>query len=447
LQGVSVNQLSPSSFSFGAGLLLSFSPGLDLGFSAEDINNPNLGVVGVDRQPVLLRWGLAAKFMQHRPIQVTLTASQFLSGSDLQTQGGVECFLAQYGVKFRGGLSPYQGSVGLGFDLSDFFIDYAYSFTSFASAQLSGSSFPGSHLVEIGCQWGSTSSQVLYAENLKRAQHAESTANWEKALRWYQECLSAKSGDPEATQGRKRMLVEYNRQRAAQYYKDGQEARKQGMIFDAQNDYELASKLAPGNTDYSKALSQAAIEAERASSDKDVAEAIRQTSELIAKDDSKGALKVIFRALQRHPHNPSLELIQGSLGQEEESPAEEAKASPDVKKAKETAKLMTTEADLYLAHGQVDLAKENLEKALKANPNNTQIKIKLIRMAAPTPTVSPENQKLAQELYEKGLQNYLEGKLEDAIKDWEDALKADPLNTRVQNNLIRAKIEEKMEHP
>jgi tetratricopeptide (TPR) repeat protein len=265
-------------------------------------------------------------------------------------------------------------------------------------------------------------------------------------VRWYEECLSAKPGDPEAVQSHQRVLIEYNRERATQYYKDGQTAQKRGMIFDARNDYEMATKLAPNNGEYSKALSKAALEAARVSSEKDVAEAIRQTSDLISKNNSKGAERVISQALQRHPHNAALELIQGSFGGEETTAAEE-KTAPEVKRAKENAKRMTAEADLYLAHGQADLAKENLEKALKANPQNTQIKIKLIRMAMPTPTVSPENQQLAQELYNKGLESYLAGKLEEAIKNWEEALKADPSNTRVQNNLIRAKIEEKMEHP
>ena len=443
LQGVSVSDLSPSAFALGAGFLMSVEPGLTVGFSAEDINRPNLGVVGVDRQPLFLRWGLAAELFAGTPVQWILTASQSFSRSNLETQGGVECFLAKYGARLRGGLSPYQGAVGLGYIWSNFSIDYAYSFSAFRSTRLSGATFPGSHQVEIGFKWGTGRMETTYMEFYRKAQENEARGDWEKANLYYLECISLKNGSA-AEEGHRRVLVEYNRQRAAQYYNEGQEAQQRGMIFDAQNDYEMAARLSPDNAQYTEALSQAALEAARASIDNEVAEAIRQISALIARGDSKGALRSVSQALQRHPHNPALELIQASLGQEEVS---EAKAPPAVKAAKEAAKLVTAEADLYLAHGQVDMARDNLEKALKANPNNTQIKIKLIRLAAPTPVVSPGNARLAQDLYEKGLRNYLDGNLAEAIKNWDKSLKSDPTNRRVQNNLIRAKIEEKMEHP
>jgi tetratricopeptide (TPR) repeat protein len=445
LSGVSLSGLSPSAFSFGGGLLLSLPAGFTLGFSAEDINQPNLGIVGIDRLPVLLRWGLAADLFRTNPVRLTLTASQSLTNNLLETNGGMECFFPNYGIRIRGGISTYQGAVGLGYELSDFFLDYAYSFSIAGFSEVSNAALPGSHLVELGFKWGDVPIQAAYDEYFKRAQDAEAQGHWEKANYYYLECFSMRP-DKLAAEGHNRVLVKYNRERAEKCYKDAQTARKGELLLDARNDLELAVKLAPDNSEYSRALSQVVLEIARMSGDKEVAEAIRQVADLLAKDDSKGASKVISQALQKHPHNSALELIQGSLGQQEETAAE-AKAPPAVKQAKAEAKLMTTEADLYMAHGQLDLAKENLEKALKANPNNTEIKIKLIRMAAPTPVVSPENAKLAQELYEKGLQSYLEGKLEDAIKNWEDALKADPTNTRVQNNLIRAKIEEKMEHP
>ena len=448
LAGVSENELSSSSFAFGAGLLVSFSPRLTLGFSAEDLNNPNLGVIGIDRQPVLLRWGLAAVLLNSRPLKITATAAQSYADPQLTTMGGVEVLMPEWGLCLRGGTDPYQGAVGFGYELADLFLDYAYTFSISGLQQVGNSVPPGSHLLELGLKWGNSPTSTAYSQYLKRAQEAEAQGRWEKANWYYLECFAMRP-DKSAIEGHNRVLLNYNRERAATCFKDGQTARNNNLFIEARNDFELATKLDPGNGDYAKALAEVALQAARLQSDQEVAESIRKIGDLAAKDDLKGARREADVALAQHPHNGALELVKSSL-QEEPEPEPETPSGPATtaaQAAKVNAKLATTEADLYLSRGQTDLAKENLKAALKAQPKNVDIQRKLQRLEQPTPVVSEENRQKGQALYEKGLMNYLQGNLTQAIQDWEDALKFDPTNTRVQNNLVRAKIEEKMEHP
>jgi tetratricopeptide (TPR) repeat protein len=442
---VSPSQLSSSAFSFGGGVLVAFNPDLSVGFSVEDINRPNVGVVSVDRLPVFMRWGLAAKVLPHGPVQLTLTAAQSFADSRLETQGGAECFFPQYGVRLRAGANPYQAAVGFGYEMTDFFIDYSYSFSAFANNQLSGTGVPGSHLLEMGVKWGVTASAAVYAEYMRKAGEAEAQGRWDKANWYYLECFSIKP-EKAAIDGHNRVLANFNRERAERCYKDGQEARKKGFLLEARNDTELAVKLAPQNRDYSNALAQITEELARMTSDEEIVESIQQVSRRVAKDDKEGALRIVTQALEKHPRQPALELVKRSLEGETEV-ADAPVSTTAAKEAKQAAKLVTTEADLYLSRGRADLAKENLQKALETNPQSAEIKRKLAKLEAPVAVISPEKVKLGQELYEKGLQKYLEGDLNGAIHDWEEALKADPTNTRVQNNLVRAKIEEKMEHP
>ncbi|HJT25240.1 MAG TPA: hypothetical protein VJ873_11740, partial [bacterium] len=283
IAGLSVNQLSPSTFSFGGGLLVDLPADLTLGFSADNINQPNLGVVGVDRVPVLLRWGLAWKLFPKEQVQLILTGAQTFSNSQLNSSGGAEILFPNLGAKIRGGVDPYQGSVGLGYELSDFFLDYAYSFSIQGYSTVSNASLPPSHLLELGFRWGALPAQAAYETFLKKAQEGEVQGRWEKANWYYQECLSMAPGDPTATDGKNRTLVKMNEERAEKWYKDGRTAQGQNLPADAKNDYEMAVQLAPHNPDYTQALADAVAQERKLAGEKDVAESIRKAAELIGK--------------------------------------------------------------------------------------------------------------------------------------------------------------------
>jgi tetratricopeptide (TPR) repeat protein len=446
LPGVPLSGLSSSAFSLGGGVLLNLPSGFTVGFSAADITQPNLGIVGIDQVPMVLRWGLAADLFRTNPVRWILTASQSLTGTTLNSSGGMELYFPNYGMRIRGGMGPYQGAVGLGYEMEGFFLDYSYSFSIAGFSEISNAGLPGSNLFELGYRWGDMPVQAAYNEYFRKAQDSESQGRWEKANWYYLECFSMKPS-AEAAEGHNRVLAKYNRDRGEECYMTGQTAEKQGLLVEARYDYELAVKLSPDSAEYSQALARMIMAAERMSIDKEIAGTIRQVADLLDKRDMKTAGQVVAQALRKHPDNAALKLIQGSLGEDYNAGTPGGPGGAETQKAKETAKLATTEADLYLSHGRADLAKDDLEKTLAAQPQNMEIKRKLAALEVPTPVVSPENQELAEGLYEKGLKSYLEGDLTGAIKDWEQALQADPTDTRVQNDLVRAKIEEKVEHP
>jgi Tfp pilus assembly protein PilF len=386
LSGVSLSQLSASAFGFGVGLLIDLPLNLTFGLSADNLNQPNLGVVGADRLPALGRWGLAVKFLNDSPIRLTVTAAQSLSDADLETQGGVEIFFPDYGVRLRAGLGAYQGAVGAGFQGADFFIDYAYLFSVSPDSQLAGLGLPGSHLLELGMRWGSPLDESEYGKRLQKAREAETTGQWDQALWYYQEMLALKPGDKTALEGSQRSLLRFNHQRADKYYQDGLSAEQKGSLAGARDNFEMASRLDPSNSFYSKALS---------------------------------------RTTPKFPKEP-LNSFPPST---------------------QTTQLLATQADLYLSKGRPDLAKKNLEEALKDQPQNAELKVKLARLESPPRTVPPARAELAQRLYDKGLQNYLAGDLDGAIRAWEDSLRADPSQTKAQNNLIHARLEKEQEKP
>lgn len=503
LQGVSLTNVSASSLALGAGVLLSPFQDFTLGLAADDLNSPNLGVVGTDRVPMLVRWGASAKLFDHQPVQLNVTAAQSLANSQLDTQGGLEVFFAEHGIRIRGGLDDYQGAVGFGYNWSDFMIDYAYSFSVFGTNQFAGAGLPGSNLLELGVKWGGNTSETEYDEFMKKAQTAEQVQRWGWAAWYYQEALVAKPKDKIAIEGRLRNLPQYNLQRAAKFYADGQLAEKKsaledarfyyemayklapsqteyvaalarvnasataqvaqasaekfyqdgllaaqkGMLFDAKYDFDMAAKLAPEMADYAKALAGvniafAARAAQTSNDEQNINEYVRQVSDDLSKKNPKAASSRLAEALRKYPGRPALELIQKLIDSWEKNGSFAGGSA-----SSQAVQLLQNEADLYISKGRPDLAKRNLEEALKTQPANSEVKKKLAELENSTTTVSPEKMKLAEELYEKGLECYLAGDLDGGIRAWEAALKANPNHVKAQNNLIRAKVEKESKTP
>ncbi|HJT25703.1 MAG TPA: hypothetical protein VJ873_14095, partial [bacterium] len=100
LAGVSPSNVSASAFSVGGGALWDFLPWATLGLSADDLNQPNLGVAGTDLVPVAVRYGVAI-----RPAvggdRLVVTLAQELSEGALSTQGGAEWVFSLLGVALR----------------------------------------------------------------------------------------------------------------------------------------------------------------------------------------------------------------------------------------------------------------------------------------------------------------------------------------------------------
>ncbi|HTC20249.1 MAG TPA: hypothetical protein VK859_05330, partial [bacterium] len=129
LSGLTGSNFSGSAFSLGAGLLYKPFASLTLGASADDLTQPNLGVIGIDRFPIAWRWGAAYEFSLGGAGSLLATLSQADLGEGLETQGGGEWRLPFLNLALRGGGGANQGSLGLGWNNSFLQLDYAYLFS------------------------------------------------------------------------------------------------------------------------------------------------------------------------------------------------------------------------------------------------------------------------------------------------------------------------------
>jgi len=112
LPGINPSNVSAEAFSIGAGVLYDPFAWATLGLSADNLSQPNLGVVGTDTVPILVRYGLAVR----PPVgqdKLLLTLAQSVNNGVWDTQGGAEWNLIRWGSRFGPGEIPIWESSGL----------------------------------------------------------------------------------------------------------------------------------------------------------------------------------------------------------------------------------------------------------------------------------------------------------------------------------------------
>ena len=434
LAGVNSSSLSAGDFSVGAGALYDPKPWLTLGFSVEDLNQPNLGVVGVDRVQALWRWGVAVK-PQLADDRLTLTLSQDLSGNQYETQGGGEWAFGRWGTAVRVGLDSNMAAVGLGWRGSGLTVDYAYQFSWNQAPSLSGTGLPGSHLLEVGFTWeGSSREGKVLEDLLYKGSQASQDRQWKDAYWYYQQAYLLKPDEPAVLQGRDKALAQYNAQRADYYFKAGQKSEEEGYFHEAQKDYDWAASLAPGENQYTqaservkKSLTQGAL------SDPGVQELLENSVSLLKKGEQEKALKQVEKAKGLYPDDAFLAFLSKALSRKAASHPQEKEVEG-----------LTMEAEIYRSKGRMDLARDTWQRILKADPTNALAKDNLAQNDNDNSEAAlPEADRIrSQALLEKGLKAYAKGDLETAAELWEEVLKIDPGNVNALNNLTRARMEQ-----
>jgi hypothetical protein len=437
LSGLTGSNFSGSAFSLGAGLLYKPFASLILGASADDLTQPNLGVIGIDRFPIAWRWGAAYEFSLGGAGSLLATLSQADLGEGLETQGGGEWRLPFLNLALRGGGGANQGSLGLGWNNSFLQLDYAYLFSWGGAPSLGSDGLPANYVFELtflGPEPASTPTLSPYAWFVGKGKDAFGAKNWRWAV-WYDtEALKLQPGDPAVIAQKETALQNYNRERAAQYFAMGQSAEKEGSLMEAQRDDSWAAQLDPGEPQYQQAAdrlkNQSTPPNPAALSDPKVQDLISQVLELLAKGQKKKAAGLLAQAQSLHPGDPLLNHLAQSLSAPEASPA-----NPQVDQ-------LLLEADLYTQKGRSDLAREDWKKVLALDPSNPRAKDGLDQGGGGNEKVlTPEENQKAQALYQKGLQAYLNGDMAEAVKDWQETLTIDPHNVNALNNLVRAKLE------
>jgi tetratricopeptide (TPR) repeat protein len=441
--GISLTNVSSSAFSLGAGVLCDLDPSFTLGFSADDINQPNLGVVGTDLLPVELRGGAALRWPMADWSRMVLTVGESLTGGTWDTQGGLEWIMTRWGLSLRGGANSTEGGVGFGWTGSGLTLDYAYRFSIGNQASLAGTGVPGSHLLELSFNWGEEKKPAeSFEKYILKAREESVAGHWTQAFWYYRYALQVKPNDPTALKEKAYALAQYNRQRANKYFKEGQEAEAQGYLLEERRDYDWACQLDPDNSQYKEAKQRSLAVNASALADPKVQKAVDEATRAARAGHKKEALDRILNVLPLYPDDPSLNVLVQSFRAKPVTVTMVPKTDPEVKR-------LLKEADLYLEKGRADLATADWKKVLRIDPAQSQAQASLRERAQgeEVSDLSKEDRAKVQDLYQKGLNAYLQGDIGEAIADWEKVLKLDPHHVNAQNNLVRAKLEMSQEKP
>ncbi|HXL72436.1 MAG TPA: hypothetical protein VN963_02320, partial [bacterium] len=432
LTGLSGSNFSGEAFSMGVGILYQPWPSLTLGFSADDLTQPNLGVVGVYLFPVAWRWGAAYDFELAGAGSLMLTLSQDDLGSGLETQGGGEWRLPFLNLALRAGGDAYQGDLGIGWSNSFLQLDYAYLFSWGAAPSLDSEGLPANFVLELTFLGPEPSphSSTPYQWLIEKARQAAQAKNWRSAEGFYSEAVKLNASDPQVLAEKQTALQNYNKERAAQYFAMGQSAESQGYLAEAQRDDAWAAQLDPQESQYQQAVDR--LKAEPAAtvsvlpetkpasalSDPKVQDILSQVLDLLSKGKKKEAMVLLNQAQSLYPQDALFTRLSKSLA-EPDSPSH---SNPQTEQ-------LLLEADLYVQKGRLDLARENWKKVLAIDFSNPQAREKLAEsQAGGEKSLTPEENQKAQELYQKGLQAYLNGDIPEAVKDWQETLQIDPHN-------------------
>jgi tetratricopeptide (TPR) repeat protein len=433
---VDPSAVSAGAFSVGAGALYDPVEWATLGFSVEDLNRPNLGVIGSETLPPLFRYGVAVKPHVGED-RLLLTLSQSLSEASLATQGGAEWSFTAWGTALRIGGDANNGVVGLGWRSSGLAIDYAYQFSWNEAPSLGGVGLPGSHLLEISFNWENSSREKkVYDGLLYKGNEAMKAKRWNDAFWCFQQAYLLRPNEPAVTLTRDQALKQYNLQRAEAYFKEGRKAEDQGYFPEARRDYEWAALLGPQEKVYAdardrvkKAITQGAL------SDPRVQKLLERSVAMIKEGSKRSAFEKIKEAQALYPRDAFLEFMAKAF-----SLKAYAELSPmDVKMDR-----MAVEAEIYRSKGRLDLAKETWGQMLKLDPKNGMARENLAESekTGPAGSLSPEDRVRSQALLQKGLKAYVNGDTESAVRYWEAVLKVDPQNVNALNNLTRVKMDE-----
>jgi tetratricopeptide (TPR) repeat protein len=446
LTGLSGSNYSGEAFSLGAGILYQPFPHLTLGFSADDLTQPNLGVVGVYLFPVAWRWGAAYDFSLTGAGSILLTLSQDDLGSGLETQGGGEWKLPFLNLAVRAGGDAYQGDLGIGWSNSFLQLDYAYLFSWGAAPSLDSEGLPANFVLELTFLGSESTLHASspYSWLLEKARQAALDKNWRSAEGCYSEAVKLNSSDPQVLAEKQTALQNYNKERAAQYFALGQSAESQGYLAEAQRDDAWAVQLDTREPQYQQAVDRlknkpiapasvlSNTKTASALSDPKVQDLLSRVLDLLAKGKKKEAMVLLNRTGSLYPRDLLLIRLSQSLAR----PASHTHSNPKTEQ-------LLLEAALYVQKGRPDLARENWKKVLAIDSFNPQAKEKLAesKPGGGEKILTPEENQKAQELYQKGLQAYLNGDISEAVKDWQQTLQIDPHNVNALNNLVRAKLE------
>lgn len=430
LPGINVSQLNAQAFSMDAGVLAQPWTWLSLGFSGQDLNQPDLGVVGVARLPVTLRWGLGLLL----PGGLTVNLAQSSSAALLESQAGLQWTLPASLFSLRCGLDSSSLGAGFGVAWSSLRLDYAYQW-SLPGGDADG--LPGTHSLALAYAWASAGGRAQQWAD--KAKQALAESRFSDALSDVRMALALDPGDASYSALLAGARQAWDRQQAATYAGQGQKALSQGRAQDAVQYLKWACSLDPSNAAYLAQLSAAQGGlATGILSDALIQKQLETVLDCLARGQTQAARDALQPALDHAPGDASLQALAKLL-------SASSSAAPAAQPAASTDTLRWMEDALrFSGQGQGELARQAWQKVLKADPGNALAQ-QALKADSGRPQAGAEDLKKAQALFSKGLSAYQLGDLRTAIRLWQQCLELDPNNLNAQNNLSRARIE--LENP
>jgi tetratricopeptide (TPR) repeat protein len=427
LAGVSSDHLSAEGGSMDLGVALRPWPWLCLGASVQDVNEPNLGVVGVDRLPRTTRWGLALDWPS---LHLQATAAQSLNLDQLETQAGLQWTYPGSTLAFRGGASTSNASLGLGFAVGWLSLDYAYVWS--VGAGPSGA-LPGSHAVALSAAWAAAPPGPRWVWRDMALQAAQQ-GQWEDALLFFRRALDQQPGDPELKSGLAQAQARLDLQRSASYLAAGQRAQARGDLAEAVGDFRWAAHLNPSSPECAAALASAQAGLPQGPmADPRYQARLASVLTRMGQHQPKRALEELEALRQAFPQDAALLALEGDLAAQLKKPDSSHEPAAALRSMEEALR--------YAGKGQAELARQAWQKVLQADPDNALARQALQEAEAKPTPVPASQQARAQELFNRGLAAYQSGDLPKAMDLWKEVLRIDPGHLDAQNNLMRARIE------
>jgi tetratricopeptide (TPR) repeat protein len=427
LAGVATNNLGGEAGSMDFGVALRPLKYFWLGGSVQDLNQPNLGVVGVDRLPSTFRWGAGLAYPDWR---LEGTMSQSLNQGLLEDQAGLQWTYPGSSLAFRAGVNSEDASVGLGFALGTLLLDYAYSWS--ISAGPSGQ-LPGNQAVQVSVFWSNVSTDRRSWRELALA--AVKQGHWGEAVLFFKRALDQEPLDPELKRDLADAENRSNEQLASTYFDYGRRAQSSGDLSVAVADFRWACHLNPLEKEYRDAL----MAAEDSLPQGPMADVRFQTRLLavlawMGRNQPRQALDELDRLRQTYPSDPSLLALESDLR------AHLQRTPKAVGVNDETLREME-EALRYAGKGQVGMARKAWQKVLEKDPGNALAQQALRDISAAAVPLDDEKLRRAQDLFNQGLGAYQAGELRKAMDLWQQVLSINPGHLDAQNDLMRARIE------
>jgi hypothetical protein len=154
---------------------------------------------------------------------------------------------------------------------------------------------------------------------------------------------------------------------------------------------------------------------------------ILRASQYKEQGKAEASRQALDQALALHPNDETLKALRRSW-----------EAPPEGMEDDEATRL-ASQAGMNEAQGRPELAHELWRAALQLRPGWAEARSGLRRTAHPA--LAHKAPARVRALDAEGMKAYLDGDLATAIKRWEEALKQDPGNPNVLNNLSRARAE------